>query len=84
MVAEEKSKADLVKEAESLKRRVLELEELESEYKKISRQVSWSRISILTAGLFVLLCILIWLNEILDIPDYLNACKIAMLLASGE
>ena len=33
--------------------------------------IRWSRIWLPTAALFVLLCILAWLNEILDLPHVL-------------
>ncbi len=39
--------------------------------KRVENATQWSRMWPLSAGMFVLLCILVWLNEVLDLPHLL-------------
>jgi len=48
-----------------------ELEKENTEHKKTKVAILWSRLWIITIGMFILLVILVWLDEILDLPHLL-------------
>jgi len=71
MKDEHKTKQRLTNESAELRPRIAELETVEAEGKRVEETVQWSRMWLSTVGTFVLLCILVWLNEVLDIPHLL-------------
>jgi PAS domain S-box-containing protein len=66
-----KTKEQLPNESAEMRQRIAELEASEIQRKRAEEALQWSRIWLLTASMFVLLCILVWLNEILDLPHLL-------------
>lgn len=68
MKNEKKTKKQPISELGEPRQRVAELEASKADGKEAVR---WSRIWLPTAGMFVVLCILVWLDEILDLPHLL-------------
>jgi len=68
---EDKTKEQLVRELAATRRRIAELEDPKVGHKRAEGTIQGSRIWLSVAGAFVLLCILAWLNEILDLPHLL-------------
>jgi PAS domain S-box-containing protein len=78
MKDKDKTKEQLINELVEMRQRIAELDASETERlsseqagKQAKETIRWSRIWLLTASMFVLLYILVWLNEILDLPHLL-------------
>ena len=65
---ENKNKEQLINELNELRQRIGELEAPDSKRKRAGRSIQEARIWLYAAGMFFVLCILVWLNEILDLP----------------
>ena len=64
-------KAQMDEEVKASQERIAELERTQAERKRAGEAIPERRIWLSVAGMFVLLCILAWLNEILDLPHLL-------------
>ena len=73
MTDQEKTKEQRIAELTELRQRVAELEAAETERKRVEQAILNKRVWQPVASMFVLLGILVWLNEILDIPRLLGA-----------
>ena len=73
MTDQEKTKEQRIAELTELRQRVAELEAAETERKRVEQAILNERIWQPVASMFILLGILVWLNEILDIPRLLGA-----------
>ncbi len=71
MKKEGKTKDQFIGEPAELSQRLTELETLEAERRRAKKTIMGSRIWLPVACSFVLLCIFVWLNEILDFPHLL-------------
>jgi len=71
MKDEHKTKEQLIQELLEMRQRIAELEASETRRKRVEQGIPGRRIWLPVAGMFVLLSILVWLNEILDLPHLL-------------
>ena len=71
MKDEHETKQPLTNESAELRQRIAELETVETGDKRVENATQWNRMWLPTAGMFVLLCILVCLTEILDLPHLL-------------
>ncbi len=71
MKGEYKTKEQLIDELVEMRQRVAELEAADTERVRAEQAIPERRIWLPVAGMFVLLCILVWLNEIVDLPHLL-------------
>ena len=70
MKDEHKAEQRLTNETAELRQRIAE-SEAETGGQRVENATQWSRMWLPTASMFVLLCILVWLTEILDLPHLL-------------
>ena len=68
MKDEDKTKVQLINELVEMRQRVAELEAVDTERVRAEQAIPERRIWLPVAGMFVLLCIFAWLNEIADLP----------------
>jgi diguanylate cyclase (GGDEF)-like protein/PAS domain S-box-containing protein len=71
MKDEHKTKEQLIDELIEMRQRAAELEASENERKQTEQAIPKKRVWLSVAGAVVLLCILVWLNEVLDLPHLL-------------
>jgi len=71
MKDEHKTKEQLIQELLEMRQRVAELEASETQRKRVEQRIPERRIWLPVASMFVLLCILAWLDEIVDLPHFL-------------
>jgi len=75
MKNQEKTKEQLVTELAELRQLIAELKAGETEPKRVEQAILDRRTWLFPASMFVLLGILVWLNEILDLPRLLGASQ---------
>ena len=71
MKEERKTKEQLINQLAELRQRVAELEVADTKRVRAEEAIQGRRIWLPVAGMFVLLCILAWLDEVMDLPRLL-------------
>ena len=66
-----KTKEQRTSEMVEMRQQIAESGTVETDGKRAEDVIQWSGMWLPTAGMFVLLCILVWLNEVLDLPHLL-------------
>jgi diguanylate cyclase (GGDEF)-like protein/PAS domain S-box-containing protein len=71
MKGDDETKEQLIDELAEMRQRIAGLKAADTEHKRAKRVIPERQIGLYIAGMFVLLCIVVWLNEILDLPHLL-------------
>ncbi len=71
MKGDDETKEQLIDELAEMRQRVAGLKAADTEHKRAKRVIPERQIGLYIAGMFVLLCIVVWLNEISDLPHLL-------------